>query len=132
MKGMMRVFAVCGLLIGMLATAGPVAADQSDGMIYVGASVDYATPRQYTTEVVRVSVNWDDYGTPTPGASVCTVWHYRTTDTTPPCVYTNYNGDAAITHYISGASRGYLVSIDITVDAGWGPTQIDPVSFTPV
>ena len=63
-------------------------------------------PADYTTTKVRVHT--------VKFAKVKTVAHYRTTNTTHHGK-TNSHGRATIPYYISGATPGYRVKVDITV-----------------
>jgi len=62
------------------------------------------------------------------GASVTTVAHYKTTDNQKTA--TAGGGQATVAYYISGATPGYTVAVDITRSAG-PHTAACPTSFTP-
>ncbi len=124
MKSMVRMLAVFGLLIGLIATAVPVAAD---GYFSVYAQV--AHPQPYTNEVIWVGLSDDAYGVvPQVGVPVHTVWNYRTS--TPTLDWqTGDDGVAAMTRNIGPATCGYTVRVDIYV--GDDQTQFDSAYFTP-
>ncbi len=63
-------------------------------------------------------------------ASVYGVAHYRTTDTNLGPAATDSEGVAVITFYISGATRGYTVRVDVTAVSG-GAVYHTQTSFTP-
>jgi hypothetical protein len=80
-----------------------------------------ASPKQYTTTDVNVT-SWG-------GTSVKTVAHYKTKATTHHGE-TNSHGKASISYYISGATAGYRVVVDVTVSKG-GKSSSCSTSFTP-
>jgi hypothetical protein len=86
------------------------------------ASMSDQQPTDYTNTdvIVRTGV---------AGADVTTTAHYKTTDTTHQAVATS-NGEADIQYYISRATPGYTVVVDITVTAN-GATRSCSTSFTP-
>ena len=56
-------------------------------------------------------------GAPVAGASVRTVAHYKTTDTTHYGT-TGSDGKCTIDYYISGATSGYTVWVDVYASSG--------------
>jgi hypothetical protein len=86
------------------------------------ASVSNSSPADYTTVNIYVHT--------AAGASVTTVAHYKTTDHQKSAVATPA-GQAAIAYYISGATRGYTVVVDVTSSTG-GRSAYCTTSFTPV
>lgn len=80
-----------------------------------------ASPRQYSTTDVLVS-SWG-------GTAVRTVAHYKTTSTTHTGE-TNMHGKATIGYYISGATNGYRVVVDVKVSKG-GRSASCSISFVP-
>jgi hypothetical protein len=86
------------------------------------ASMSDQQPTDYTNTdvIVRTGV---------AGADVTTTAHYKTTDTSHQAVATS-NGEADIQYYISRATPGYTVVVDITVTAN-GATRSCSTSFTP-
>jgi hypothetical protein len=92
------------------------------GSLSCGASVSNASPADYTTVDIFVRT--------APGASVTTIAHYKTTDH-PKSTAANSGGRAAIAYYISGATPGYTVDVDVTVSAGSRSSHCS-TSFTPV
>jgi hypothetical protein len=95
---------------------------RTSGRLSCGASVSNASPADYTT--VDISVRT------APGASVTTIAHYKTTDH-PKSTTANSAGQATIAYYISGATPGYTVDVDVTVSAGSRSSHCT-TSFTPV
>ncbi len=124
MGRMIRVLAIFGLLVGMLATAGTVRADG-----YFSVSVQTPHPGQFTNEVIWVELSEDFEGiVPQSGVPVHTVWNYRTS--TPTLDWqTGSDGTAAMVRNIGPATCGYTVRVDIYV--GYDQTQIDSAYFTP-
>lgn len=103
----------CKLLLGIVVVA---AACMAFAAVPVGASalaappchatMSNTAPRQYTTTDVNVA-SWSY-------TSIRTVAHYKTTTTTH-YGETNGHGKASIWYYISGATIGYRVVVDVTV-----------------
>jgi hypothetical protein len=87
-----------------------------------GATVSDATPADYTTVDVIVRT--------TAGATVTTVAHYKTTDHRKTGT-ADASGRAVTAYYISGATPGYTVTVDVTVTAGSRAAHCS-ASFTPV
>jgi hypothetical protein len=92
------------------------------GSLSCGASVSNAAPADYATV--------DIYVRTAPGASVTTIAHYKTTDH-PKSATANSAGHATIAYYISRATPGYTVDVDVTVSAGSRSSRC-ATSFTPV
>jgi hypothetical protein len=94
---------------GANATCQNVAAAQ------ICAWVSDATPRQYSdvTTFGRLIIN----GSPVSGAQMKTTWNYRTTTSYEDCV-TNTNGIGRCTRYISSATVGYTVRVDVEIRHG--------------
>jgi hypothetical protein len=86
------------------------------------ASVSDSSPSQYSNVYVRV-------GTGRPDATVLTVAHYATTNTVKRG-RSNRTGKATVTYYISGATPGRRVVVDVTVTKG-RKTRTCSTSFTP-
>jgi hypothetical protein len=86
------------------------------------ASVSDSSPADYTTVSIYVHT--------AAGASVTTVAHYKTTDHQKSAVATP-TGQATIAYYVSGATPGYTVAVDVTSSAG-GVSAHCATSFTPV
>ena len=85
------------------------------------ASMSNPHPADYTYTNVRVHTG--DF------ASVKTVAHYRTTNTTHHGT-AGRKGNASIRYYISGATPGYTVRVTVTVKKG-SRTGSCSTSFTP-
>ncbi len=85
------------------------------------ASMSDATPEQYSNVTVRVKTS--------PRAKVRTVAHYRTTDTAKSRK-ANAAGKANLLYYISSASAGYRVTVDVKVTKN-GHSKTCSTSFTP-
>lgn len=86
------------------------------------ASVSDSTPKQYSNVYVRVR-------TGASGAAVRTVARYKTTDTAKS-TRANSRGLAQVKYYISGATGGFRVRVDVTVRKN-GRTRTCSTSFTP-
>jgi hypothetical protein len=84
----------------------PVSAAHALTSLRCSAWMSNPHPADYTTTKVRVHT--------VKFAKVKTVAHYRTTNTTHHGK-TNSHGRATIPYYISGATPGYRVKVDITV-----------------
>jgi hypothetical protein len=91
------------------------------------AWVSDATPRQYSdvTTFGRLIIN----GSPVSGAQMKTTWNYRTTTSYEDCV-TNTNGIGRCTRWISSATVGYTVRVDVEIRHG-NNTYNTNTSFTP-
>ena len=96
--------------------------------IEVQAQADPANPKRYSNVTIRVTVT-DGSGRPVAGASVTTVAHYKTTDTTKHGT-SGADGKCNIVYYISGATAGYRVFVDVTAQKG-GKTDTATTSFVP-
>lgn len=115
------------LLAVVLLTLTPVVAVAGPGQaapkpLTCKARVSDSTPKQYTN--VNVTVN-----TGQANAAVKTVAHYKTTDTTKSGK-SGKKGFAVLTYYISGATAGYKVVVNVTVSNG-SATRSCATSFTP-
>ncbi len=118
---------ILGFLGTLLLSALPVAADD----LYFTDNIVYPNPRQYTSQTVNDNLSYtDDGASPIGGATVCTIYHFKTTDSSR-CGTTDENGNVSVSYYISGASRGYVVGVDITADIGYGASTIDTLYFSP-
>jgi hypothetical protein len=85
------------------------------------ASMSNNSPKDYSTVYVDVTIR--------SAASVTTVAHYRTTSTTHTAI-ANSAGTARVKYYISRATPGYKVVVDVTVKSG--TTATCATNFTPV
>lgn len=99
----------------------PVADATAAASLTCRASMSDATPRQYSNVTVRVKT--------APRAQVRTVAHYRTTDTAKSKKASS-TGKANIVYYISSASAGYRVKVDVKVTKN-GRSKTCSTSFTP-
>jgi hypothetical protein len=88
------------------ATSVPAVAASASTPLHCHASVSDATPEQYTDVYVHVRTR--------PHAHVHTVAHYKTTKT-PHNASANRRGRATIDYYISDATPGYRVHVDVAV-----------------
>jgi hypothetical protein len=99
-----------GLGTAALLTAAPlvVVAPVADaaGSLPCHASMSDSTPKDYTNVYVRVTTS--SY------AGVHTVAHYKTTNT-GHTVRAGSTGHATVRYYISSATPGYRVRVDVTV-----------------
>ncbi len=97
------------------------------GRVQTAAAVSNPNPSQNTDVTVYGRFTVD--GRPVNGVQMDTVWHYRTT--TPGCSgRTGPDGEASCTRYISGATRGYRVIIDVIFTYN-GQRYTTQTSFTP-
>lgn len=85
------------------------------------ASMSDSTPNQYSNVYVNVRT--------APRANVRTVAHYRTTNTAHS-KRASSAGRASIRYYISSATAGYRVRVDVTVTKN-GHSRSCSTSFTP-
>lgn len=99
----------------------PVPAPTAHGLRCT-ASVSRRSPADYTTVDIEVRT--------AAGASVTAVAHYKTTDHEETAV-ADGTGQATVAYYISGATPGYTVAVDVTASAG-SRTARCSTSFTPV
>ena len=81
--------------------------------ISVSAFADPANPKRYSHVKIHVTVK-DQSGNPLGNASVKTVAHYKTTDTTKHGT-TSGDGKCVIDYYIAGATAGFKVWVDVAV-----------------
>ena len=63
------------------------------------------------------------------GAGITTVAHYKTTDTRKSATASS-QGKATVAYYISGATKGYRVVVNVTVTGGRATARCS-TSFTP-
>jgi hypothetical protein len=109
-------------VLGLSVAAPPPAPTRSARAVGCSASVSSTSPADYTTVDIDVRT--------AAGASVSTVAHYKTTDHQKTAV-ADGSGHATVTYYISGATPGYPVTVDVTVSAGSRAARCS-TSFTPV
>jgi hypothetical protein len=86
------------------------------------ASMSDATPEQYSDVWVNVSS--------VANAKVRTVAHYKTTDTVR-FGRTGSTGRGAVKYYISGATPGYRVTVDVMVTGPAGASGYCSTSYVP-
>jgi hypothetical protein len=106
-----------------LAVAGPALADPTT-MAALGscaASVSNSHPADYTNTDVKIRT--------AAGAEVFTVAHYKTVNRAYYRV-ANSAGRATVDYYVSGATHGYKVAVDVTVVRGHQANSCS-TSFTP-
>jgi hypothetical protein len=84
------------------------------------ASMARSSPSQYTDDTVNITSD-------VPNAPVLVTKHYRTT-TSANSGETNAAGADSITFYISGATVGYTVQVDVSINNGQASCS---TSFTP-
>lgn len=118
LKRNLGVVTAAGLLAGATLLA-PVPA--SAAALTCRATMSDSTPEQYSNVYVRVRT--------AAGANVRTVAHYRTTNTTRTGK-ANGAGKASIKYYISSATAGYRVYVDVTVSKD-GASRSCSTSFVP-
>lgn len=109
---------VATLTAATLLTPGTAGAEAG---LLCRAHMSDSTPKQYTHDDVQVRSR--------PHARVHTVAHYKTTNTAHNA-RANGRGRATIDYYISGATPGYRVHVDVTVRRG-GRTGHCSTWFTP-
>jgi hypothetical protein len=95
---------------------------QSAHALSCSASVSSRSPADYTTVDIDVQT--------AAAASVTTVAHYKTTDHQKTAI-ANGAGRVTVAYYISGATPGFTVTVDVTVSSG-SHTANCSTSFTPV
>lgn len=95
----------------------------------VSADVSDPSPADYTTETITVDVT-NQNGHPVSGATIDGVAHYRTTDH-PFEIFTGSDGVAGQSLWISRATPGYQVEVDVTASYD-GLTGSGQTSYTPV
>ena len=94
----------------------------------IAASVSDANPAQYTSVTVYGRA-LDQFDRPIAGASVSFTWNYKTVSHTEIGI-TGSDGVVSSTRYISGATIGWYVQIDVL--ASWnGKTISSTTGFTP-
>ncbi len=125
MRVFTQVFAIAGLGVmtaaGTLIAPGIASAAPMHKPLPCHASMSNAHPAQYTTTVVNVKSVAD--------ARITTVAHYRTVNREHHG-RANKQGKAGIPYYISGATPGFRVIVDVTVK--WPHrTGSCQTSFTP-
>lgn len=130
MRRWVRLVAVIGMLVGML-TVAAVPARAAD--VYYDVWVSDSYPSQFGSVTVYLQL-CNDYNcySPRVGVHVNSTWNYRTT-TSYQDGYTDGRGVAAITRYISGATPGYSVQVNLSYVNSFGVWQTVPESayFTP-
>jgi hypothetical protein len=94
----------------------------------VSAWVDDASPDRYSDVTAYAKVK-DPYGKVIPNAKVTFTWYYKTV-TQSETWYTNSSGVAECTRFISGASSGRRVKIEVKASSGGG-TASTSTGFTP-
>ena len=107
--------------IGATTLTGGVAMAAPATPLACSATMSNSHPKDYTTTKVRVHTG--------NFASVKTVAHYRTTNTTHHGT-AGRKGNVSIPYYISGATPGYKVKVSVTVRKG-SRTGSCSTSFTP-
>ena len=117
----LRRAAVAGAAAVLTATPLLVPTSAEAAALTCRASVSDATPAQYTDVFVRVKT--------APRANVRTVAHYKTTDTVKKRKATA-KGRASVKYYISGATPGYRVIVDVRVTKN-GHSKSCSTSFKP-
>jgi hypothetical protein len=105
--------------LAVAAPAPPAAAPPQ--VLPCTAAVSSSSPADYTTVSIYVRT--------AAGASVTTVAHYKTTSHDKSAI-ADAAGQATIAYYISGATPGYTVMVDVAVSAG-SKTASCSTSFTP-
>lgn len=114
---------VCAAAAISLAVAGPALAGPAAPAALKScmASVSNSRPADYTTTDVRVHT--------AAGAEVFTVAHYKTVNRAYYRV-AGSGGRATVGYYVSGATPGYRVVVDVTVVTGHQANGCS-TSFTP-
>jgi hypothetical protein len=120
------VIAITGIAAGgivMLAAAGPVLAGPAAtaALQPCHASVSNSHPKDYTTTDVNVRT--------VAGSEVFTVAHYKTVNRAYFRI-AGSGGRATVGYYVSGATPGYKVVVDVTVVRGHQANSCS-TSFTP-
>ena len=93
----------------------------------ITAEVSDDTPCQYTTVTVHVRATRGTAAS--AGASVDSTWRYKTSAPTESGT-TDASGHVALSRYISGASAGYTVVVEVSAFEG-GQSAAASTSFTP-
>jgi len=122
-RSMIAPLAICGAAAISLAVAGPALAGSATtaALKPCTASVTNSHPADYTTTDVKVRT--------AASAEVFTVAHYKTVNRAYYRV-TGPGGRATIAYYVSGATPGYKVVVDVTVVRGHQANGCS-TSFTP-
>lgn len=102
--------------------------DTSATEVSVTASVSDPEPCQYTDVTVYITAE-DGEGNPVEDANTTSTWHYKSSSPTEEGT-TNASGEDEHTRYISGATAGYEVIVDVEVDTGDAIGEAQ-TSFTP-
>jgi hypothetical protein len=107
---------IAALAATTLLTAGPLvsvplqaAPAEAASPLMCRAHMSDRTPKQYTDVTVFVRS--------APNTNIKTVAHYKTTDTTKRGK-TNRRGHGSTKYYISGATPGYRVWVDVSLTKG--------------
>ena len=119
--GRILVAATAGALTVTALTSGIAAATAKTAALDCRASMSNSRPKDYTTTDVHVHS--------ASRARVTTVAHYRTTSTKHHAS-AGRKGNATIAYYISGATPGYRVVVDVSVSRH-GRRGSCSTSFTP-
>jgi len=95
------------------------------GSVEICASVSDTSPERYSYVTVYGRLLNNDQ--PQSVLQMFTVWHYKSS--TPACDLgiTGADGLASCERYISGASAGYTVNIDVTIDGYSVQTSFTPI-----
>jgi hypothetical protein len=107
--------------IGATTLTGGVALAAPARALACSATMSNSHPKDYTT--TKVQVHTGNF------ASVKTVAHYKTTNTTHHGT-AGRRGNVSISYYISGATPGYRVKVSVSVRKG-SRTGSCSTSFTP-
>ncbi len=123
-KFRLRIALVSAALVlgpALIAPALTAPAQAETSALTCRASMSDSTPKQYSNVYVRVRT--------AAYARVRTVAHYKTTNTVKRGT-ANSAGRANIRYYISGATPGYRVRVNVTVTKN-GRTRTCTTSFVP-
>jgi hypothetical protein len=110
-----------------LPTVAPAPAPP-EGQYVATATVDQPNPAQNTTVTVTGTLTRGGKGV--PGVTMNTTWHYKTRSVGCSGA-TNAAGVASCTRNISGAAKGFEVSIEVDFSLPDGGTASAQTSFTP-
>jgi hypothetical protein len=96
------------------------------GNVEICASVSKANPPKYSYVTVygRLLIN----NVPQTGKTMFSTWHYKTTQSYCDDGVTGADGIAHCERYISNASAGYQVAIDVTIDGHTVRTWFTPTN----
>lgn len=127
---MIRVRLLTAAILGTTITSGAVfstlaaspAQAVSRASLACHASMSNTKPKDYSDVDVNITTK--------SGASVKAAAHYKTTTNTKTAK-ANSSGKASVVYYISGATPGYKVAVDVTVKSGNSQGTCS-TSFTPV